>query len=294
MIDDDHRDRPAAAGWVGPGLLIGSAVAFSTAGLFTRAIDQDIGTMLFWRGLFGSVALLAFLVWREGRKAAASLKLTPAGWLVALFFTGSTILFVAALRLTTVAEVTVIFAATPFLAALLGALVLQRLGRSSTLIAAAAALAGVGVAVWPSFGQGTLAGALAALASATLAAGAMLALQLNPRASFLPAACVTGVLCVLLFAPFVDQSVPAFGELVALAAFGTVQLALGMMLLILGSQRVPAVRAALIGTLETPLAPLLVWMAFAEPMSLWTFAGGSIVLAAVAADILTARGHTVT
>lgn len=43
--------------WLGTALLTASAVAYSTAGFFTRLIDLDAWTILFWRGLFAGLFL---------------------------------------------------------------------------------------------------------------------------------------------------------------------------------------------------------------------------------------------
>jgi drug/metabolite transporter (DMT)-like permease len=48
----------------------------------------------------------------------------------------------------------------------------------------------------------------------------------------------------------------------------------------------PSGQAALISTLETPLMPFWVWLAFHETPSLRTLAGGALVMAAVIADII--------
>ncbi len=52
--------NPEAARDVGRGrmLLLVSAVAFSTAGFFTREAPVDLWAMIFWRNTFGSTALL--------------------------------------------------------------------------------------------------------------------------------------------------------------------------------------------------------------------------------------------
>ena len=44
---------------------------------------------------------------------------------------------------------------------------------------------------------------------------------------------------------------------------------------------IPAAEATLLTALDVPLAPLWVWLAFSEVPSLYTLAGGAIVLAAV-------------
>src|SRR5258708_32126448 len=61
-----------AARWAAPQgevkgvtLVVLSAFAFSTAGFFTRLIDTDVWTMLFWRGLFGGLFIAGYIVWRQ-------------------------------------------------------------------------------------------------------------------------------------------------------------------------------------------------------------------------------------
>src|ERR1700722_20214564 len=44
-----------------------SAVAYSSAGFFTRLIHLDAWTMLFWRGLFAGLMILCVIVARERR-----------------------------------------------------------------------------------------------------------------------------------------------------------------------------------------------------------------------------------
>lgn len=50
-----------------------------------------------------------------------------------------------------------------------------------------------------------------------------------------------------------------------------------------GMKRVPAGEAALLSALETPLAPLLGWMFFAEIPANMTFLGGAVILVAILA-----------
>jgi drug/metabolite transporter (DMT)-like permease len=52
---------------------------------------------------------------------------------------------------------------------------------------------------------------------------------------------------------------------------------------------VSATRSALIGALETPLAPAIVWLVLGEVPAVMTCVGGAIVLAAVFGDLLTTR-----
>ena len=76
-------------------------------------------------------------------------------------------------------------------------------------------------------------------------------------------------------------------ELVTLAMFGVLPgRRLVSSLFFLGLRLLPSGQAALIGTLETPLMPFWVWLAFQEMPSLRALAGGALVMAAVVADII--------
>src|SRR5215469_4781004 len=57
--------KAASQTWLGTILLTASAVAYSSAGFFTRLIPVDAWTLLFWRGLFAGSFLFAMVVLQE-------------------------------------------------------------------------------------------------------------------------------------------------------------------------------------------------------------------------------------
>src|ERR1700681_2873540 len=102
MAEDDQR-------WLGILLILASTLAFSTAGLFTRLITVDAWTVLFWRGIFAGIFIGAYVVWQSGRQSFAAIRaIGGAGLLAASCSTLATLCFINALRLTTVADVTII------------------------------------------------------------------------------------------------------------------------------------------------------------------------------------------
>ena len=110
--------RAPAGRWQGTVLVLVSAFAFSTAGLFTRLVETEVSTMLFWRGLFGGLLIAGYVVWRDGPQAIAALR--RIGWpglVAAGCSTAATICFINALRETSVADVLVINATAPFMTA---------------------------------------------------------------------------------------------------------------------------------------------------------------------------------
>jgi drug/metabolite transporter (DMT)-like permease len=265
------------------GLLIvaAGAVAFSTAGLFTRLISTDVWTMLFWRGMFGGLLIAACIVWRErAGTLAAFTALGRAGLLAASCSTGATICFISALRVTTVADVTVIFAATPFFAA-----GIER-PRRIALLASTLALVGVAVMCSAAFSVGHMLGDVLALGMAVLMALMMVIIRKNRQVSMLPAACLSAFACAVAVLPLSHPTEVATTDFVLLGLFGTTQFGLGLLLLTIGSRLVSATRASLLMNLELPLAPLWVWLAFGETPSPPTYVGGGIVCAALLLDVM--------
>ncbi|MDQ6436911.1 DMT family transporter [Mesorhizobium sp. LHD-90] len=263
-------------------LVTGSAVAWSTAGLFTRLIPADTWTMLAWRGLFGALGLAVVIVAMRRRGSLRGMwSMGCPGWLFVVVSAVGMVFFITALRHTTVAHVAVIYATAPFLAAALGWLVMRERPAASALLASLAALVGVAIMVGLGVEGGLLGDVLAF--GMTLAMAAVMVIARRYRdIPIMPAACLSALLSGLACWPLGYPLAVSAYDLLLLALFGIVNSALGLALFTLGARFLPAIETALIGALETPLAPLWVWLAFSETPSASTLVGGLIVLAAVA------------
>jgi drug/metabolite transporter (DMT)-like permease len=267
-------------------LIFLSAIAYSSAGFFTRLIHLDAWTMLFWRGLFAGLMILCVIVAQErGRTVAAIRAIGRPGLVAALCSTAATILYLNAFRHTSVADVAVIFAAAPFLTAGLGWLWLGVTEAWATLAASLLALVGVTIMVGGAVVEGHLIGDLLAFGMTACMAIMMLIIRQQQQTSMLPAACLSALLCPLVVWPFVSPLAIDMGDMVNLFLFGTTQFGLGLVFLTLGGRLVSATENALINTLETPLAVAWVWLCFGETPSVTSFVGGIVVMAAVAAHV---------
>jgi drug/metabolite transporter (DMT)-like permease len=267
-----------------------SAVAFSSAGFFTRLIRLDVWTMLFWRGLFAGLMILAVVVVRErhGGWRSVGRAVRAVGWpglVAAACSTAATILYINAFRRTSVADVAVIFAVAPFVTAALGWLCLGLREAWSTLAASLLAVLGVGIMVGGAVTDGHLTGDLLAFGMTVCMAIMMLIIRQYEATPMLPAACLSALLCPLLVWPFATPFDVVGGDMVELVLFGTTQFGLGLLLLTVGGQMVSATENALLNTLETPLAVAWVWICFGETPLSTTFIGGTIVMAAVGAHV---------
>jgi drug/metabolite transporter (DMT)-like permease len=271
---------------LGFALVTASAVAWSTAGLFTRLISADSWTMLAWRGILGGLGLaLVLLLMPEQGMWRALRSLGRLGWLFVLQSSAGMIFFVTALRHTTVAHVAVIYATAPFIAAALSWLAMREKPAASAVASSLIALAGVACMV--GFGHdGGLTGDVLALGMTFTMAVAMVVARHFPALPFLQASCMSALLSGLVSLPLGQPFGVSAHDLLLLALFGIATFAVGLPLFTLGARLLPAIETALIGSLDAPLAPLWVWLAFRETPSTNTLIGGSIVLAAVSLHLL--------
>jgi drug/metabolite transporter (DMT)-like permease len=113
------------------------------------------------------------------------------------------------------------------------------------------------------------------------------AIRRHRETSMVAAAAVSNFLGCLVSIPFArDIGSVTKVDIVVLALFGLFQVGMGLTLFALGSRMLPSGQASLIATLETPLMPFWVWLAFQEVPALRALVGGALVMGAVIADIM--------
>src|SRR5262249_23120091 len=246
-------------------------------------------TLLFWRGVYGGLFIAAVMIWFERRDAIAAIRaIGRSGLVIAACSTFATICFINALQRTSVADVMVINATTPFFAAAIAWLWTGERERTATLVASVVALFGVILTFDGTLSGGLLFGTLLALVTTILLSLMMVIIRKRRDTPMLPAAALSAFAVAFLVAPVATPRAGLGENWIYLVLFGTAQFGLGLLLLTLGTRLISATRSALVGSLETPLAPLWVWLAFGEIPSLMTCVGGAVVMAAVVADMLIA------
>ncbi len=260
-----------------------AGVVWSTVGLGIRLIeDAQVWQILFYRSISLSVFLYVLIWLRNGRSAFAMI---PALALVAAYTGG-----IYAIQTTSVANAMLLFATAPFMAAILGLLILREPVRWQTWVAIGGACLGIGIMVGGKFGQGAFVGNLAALGSALGFAVFTIALRWGRRGEMLPCIFLSGLFGIVLMAGIcltLDLSLvlsPRDGGIAF--CMGVFQVGLGLVLYTLGSKSVPAAELTLLSLAEVLLAPLWVWLVLAEVPTTLTMIGGTVLLAAVAGNAL--------
>jgi drug/metabolite transporter (DMT)-like permease len=260
-------------------LVVVSAVVFSTAGIFTKGVSTEAWGVIFWRGAAAALFTITYLVVRGNLVAEIRAFGKPALLVTAMMAAG-TAAFIPAFKLSSVANVALIYAAAPFIAAGLSWVFIKESPTRKVILASLAAFGGVVIIVSGSFGGSQIKGDLLGLFMTSMMAGVMVVYRMYPgTTAALPAALSSVVLLpvALMFGDPIDAPI---AELPTLTAFGFV-FAIASVTLSEGARRLPSTETALLSTLEMPLAPVLAYVVLSELPTLPVLAGGLIIFLAV-------------
>lgn len=265
---------------------------WSTVGLGIRLIeDASVWQILLYR----SIALSAFLyivirlrsrespfsqVRRSGRPAAI------AGLALVAAYSGG----IYSIQAIPVANALLLFAAAPFMTAVLGKIILNERVRSATWIAIIVAVSAIAIMVSEQTSLGVLTGSLAALGSAFGFSVFTIALRWGKSGEMLPAVFLSGLfaiiitsaICVVLGLSFM-LSLRDGGISIGMGVF---QVGAGLVLYTLGSRSLPAAELTLLSLAEVLLGPFWVWLFLGEDASIRTLIGGMLLLAAIVGNAL--------
>ena len=287
--------RPAAFGSYRRGILLvlAGSLCSSWIGLGVRMMESATAWQLL---VYRSIGLLAFLLIviaarNRGRIAAAFREAGPASLVGGLGLAGAFTGGIVAMQQASVANAMFLLAVAPFLAAILGRLVLKERVRPATWVAIATAMAGVVMMVGEGISFGFFWGNVAGLCGALGLAVFIIALRWGHLTDMLPLNVFGGLFGLILagavcFASADGIAVSAHDAAVALA-MGVFQLGFALVLITLGSRSVPAAELSLLTMAEVVLAPLWVYLVYGETAGALTLAGGALLLAAIAGDALT-------
>lgn len=258
-----------------------SAGAFALAGVLTKSISSDNWTVACWRGLIGGLLIAAYVLWRRnGASARESLRLGWRGWLLATVGAVASTAFIAAFKLTYIANVAIMYATAPFVAAALEWLILGQAARGQTMAAAGISFLGIAIMVGSGAGAVNLAGDAVAVLMTGLSALYMVLIRTFRDTPVVWAGAVSGFQLFVLGWFVTDPLAVSQDDAVLLVLFGGVW-ALALILWTEGTRLIPAAEAGLLGSAEVPLAVLFAWLILTELPPSASFIGGAVVLAAV-------------
>lgn len=269
----DRRRR----GWVfaAVGMLL-----VSTDSFFVRWSEEDSWTINFWVSVFSLALYVGIGVLSGEPTPVASYR--RAGWpllAVALGAALSQIAFVTAITRTSVANVVVIVAATPIVAAFIAKVFLGERTSLRVWTAIAVTFGGVLIIVVRSIGEPTLDGDLLAIGAIT-----MFAINMNIWRRFPDMSRVTGLGSAAVFVMAVSVAAGVSFTLDGRAWFAVIGMGLvfnplGRLFHTHAPRFAPTSEVAMFTPIETVAASLWAWIGFSEVPEPWTVAGGVVVIA---------------
>ncbi|AGI72516.1 putative DUF6 family transmembrane protein [Octadecabacter arcticus 238] len=267
-----------------------AGILWSTVGLGIRMIeDAVVWQILFYRSISMSLFLYVVIRVRSGESPIVQIHRIGfpsviAGLSLVAAYSGG----IYSIQNTSVANAMLLFATAPFMAAVLGWIILGERVRVATWVAIAFAIGGIAIMVADKSGSVVLKGSLAALGSAFGFAVFTVALRWGRTGEMLPSVFLSGLFAAVITFGICQLS----GLTVAVSlhdgaismGMGVFQVGAGLILYTLGSRSLPAAELALLSLAEVLLGPLWVWLFLGETASLNTLIGGAVLLAAIAGN----------
>lgn len=272
-----------------------AGVLWSTVGLGIRMIeDAVVWQILLYRSISLSLFLYVLIRVRSGESPFVQIRrigspAVIAGFALVAAYSGG----IYAIQNTSVANAMLFFATAPFMAAVLGWIVLREPVRGATWVAITVAIGGIAIMVADKSGSVALKGSLAALGSAFGFAIFTVSLRWGRTGEMLPAIFLSGLFAIgitLAICLGLGLSVvlsPNDGGIAM--SMGVFQVGAGLILYTLGSRSLPAAELALLSLAEVLLGPLWVWLFLGETASANTLIGGLVLLVAIAGNALSGK-----
>ena len=273
-------------------LVLMAGVLWSTVGLGIRMIqDANVWQILLYRSVSLSVFLAIVIYLRSGASPvvavfSSNLNTHVAGMSLVAAYSGG----IFAIQNTSVANAMLLFATAPFLAAILGLVVLREKVRAVTWFAILISLVGISIMIYDKTNGMALSGSLAALGSALGFAIFTVALRHGQAVDMLPSVFLSGIYAILItgsICALIDlKFVLGFSDGSIALGMGVFQVGAGLILYTVGSKILPAVELTLLSLAEVILGPIWVFLFLDETASVNTLIGGAIVLFAIAGNAL--------
>jgi drug/metabolite transporter (DMT)-like permease len=270
-----------------------AGVLWSTVGLGIRMIDEaTVWQILLYRSISLSLFLAMVIYLRSHGNFLKVVKAAGLpGCIAGLALVGAYSGGIYGIQSTSVANAMLLFAAAPFMAAMLGWIFLRERVRKATWVAILFAILGIGIMVQDKTQSGAaLLGNLSALGGAFGFAVFSVALRWGRSGDMLPAVFLSGI-----FAIFITSTICFFNGLSFRISvndtsismgMGVFQVGAGLVLYTLGSKTLPAAELTLLSLAEVLLGPLWVYLFLNEVATLNTLLGGLVLLLAIAGNAI--------
>jgi drug/metabolite transporter (DMT)-like permease len=267
----------------GPILIFMGALSLSFGGLIVKSFEgATLWQILFWRSLFFSLTVLAFLIISYGKKTfSAFYNSGLPGFLGGIILSFGFCGYVFAMYNTTVANTNFIISLQILFLAIFGYFFLKEKISATTLVSIILAISGVFLMVGNSLSPGELSGNLAAFTMPITFAVLIMIVRKFPTVDMVPAQFVAGISsCIIGFLLSNKLMISSHDIFLGFLA-GFFQVGFGFIFITIGARTTPSAMVGIIMLSESVLGPIWAFLFISERPSMFGLIGGAIILFAV-------------
>ena len=267
----------------GPILVFMGALSLSFGGLIVKSFEgATLWQILFWRSIFFSLTILAFLIITYKKKLFNSFYLSGlpgfiGGVVLSFGFCG----YVIAMYSTTVANTNFIISLQILFLAIFGYFFLKEKISSVTLLSIVLAITGVLIMVGNSLGPGEMTGNLAAFSMPITFAVLIIIVRKFPSVDMVPAQFVAGICCCLIGYVLSNKLMISYHDIFLGFLAGFFQVGFGFIFITIGARTTPSAMVGIIMLSESVLGPIWAFLFASERPSMFSLIGGAVILLAV-------------
>ena len=267
----------------GPVLIFMGALSLSFGGLLVKSFEgSTLWQILFWRSLFFSLTVLAFLIISYKKKTfqafyESGLPGFFGGIILSFGFCG----YVFAMYNTTVANTNFIISLQILFLAIFGYFFLKEKISTITLTSIVLAISGVFLMVGNSLSPGELSGNLAAFTMPITFAVLIMIVRKFPTVDMVPAQFVAGISSCLIGFLLSNKLMISSHDIFLGFLAGFFQVGFGFIFITIGARSTPSAMVGVIMLTEAVLGPVWAWLFINEQPPFIVIIGGSIVIFAV-------------
>ena len=262
------------------GLLIAffGVVMLTPDPVLVRLADADTFTILFWRGIFYALGVLAILYATYRKNTFKELKNIgrPGIWIGILSGIGG-VTFIAAIQYTSIAKVLVIISTAPMVVAIISWVIINEKPKLYTWISMLIIVTGIYIVMKGDTGTLNVMGSSLAVIS-IIAGGYSFALTRKySNVNMVPAMIVNALVVSCVGLAFSSSFYLPFDSLIYVIA-GGILLAIAFSLITIAPRFIPASEVAMFMPLGTIFGVISAWLVINEQPSSSSILGGSIVV----------------
>ena len=267
----------------GPILIFMGALSLSFGGLIVKSFEgATLWQILFWRSLFFSLTVLAFLIISYGKKTFSAFYNSGlpgffGGIILSFGFCG----YVFAMYNTTVANTNFIISLQILFLAIFGYFFLKEKISAITLTSIVLAISGVLLMVGNSLTSGELSGNLAAFTMPITFAILIIIIRKFPTVDMVPAQFVAGISSCLIGFLLSNKLMISSHDIFLGFLAGFFQVGFGFIFITIGARTTPSAMVGIIMLSESVLGPVWAFLFVSERPSMFGLIGGAIILSAV-------------